>query len=185
MTDGKLTPKQQRFVEEYLIDLNATQAALRSGYSPDSAKQIGTENLAKPAIQAAIQEAFNARSERTQIDQDWVLKRLALLADANIKRIASWDDGAVEFKDSDDLSDEEAYIISEVALEETIKEGSGGDELVMRRQKKIKHVSDATKKSALELIGKHLGMFKENIQLNGPLGGIPVQVTYKKPDDPS
>lgn len=68
-----LTPKQQRFVEEYLIDLNGTQAAIRAGYSPDSAREIASENLTKPAIHAAIAEARAALSKRAQVDAEYVL----------------------------------------------------------------------------------------------------------------
>lgn len=68
-----LTAKQQRFVAEYLIDLNATQAAIRAGYSEKTAYSIGDENLKKPEIAKAIQEAIQNRSERTQVDQDYVL----------------------------------------------------------------------------------------------------------------
>lgn len=70
-----LTAKQQRFVQEYLIDLNATQAAIRAGYSERTARKIGQENLTKPDIQAAIQEAQNQRAERTEISADMVLQR--------------------------------------------------------------------------------------------------------------
>jgi len=70
-----LTPKQKRFTEEFLVDLNATQAAIRSGYSEKTARQIGSENLSKPAIQEAIAEAMRARSEATEIDAEWVLRQ--------------------------------------------------------------------------------------------------------------
>ncbi|MDO9957362.1 terminase small subunit, partial [Glaesserella parasuis] len=72
----KLTDKQQRFVEEYLIDLNATQAAIRAGYSADTARQIGAENLSKLVIQEAIQEAQNKRAARVNVTQDDVLRGL-------------------------------------------------------------------------------------------------------------
>lgn len=68
-----LTHKQQRFVDEYLVDLNATQAAIRAGYSQKTARQIGEENLSKPDILAAVDKAMADRSERTKIDQDYVL----------------------------------------------------------------------------------------------------------------
>ena len=71
-----MTPKQQRFVEEYLVDLNATQAAIRSGYSPRTAKAIGHENLTKPDVSTAIAEAQFQRSMRTEITADWVVKEL-------------------------------------------------------------------------------------------------------------
>ena len=73
---ARLTDKQQRFVEEYLIDLNATQAAIRAGYSEKTAQQMGAENLSKPVIAEAIQEAKNKRTERTEIDADYVLKTI-------------------------------------------------------------------------------------------------------------
>lgn len=71
----KLTAKQQIFVNEYLIDLNATQAAIRAGYSKKTAQRIGSENLSKPLVAAAIQELADKRIERTQIDADWVLEQ--------------------------------------------------------------------------------------------------------------
>ena len=72
----KLTDKQQKFVEEYLIDLNATQAAIRAGYSENSANEIGCQNLAKLNIAKAVQKAFNERSKRTEITQDYVLETI-------------------------------------------------------------------------------------------------------------
>ncbi len=71
MNTKKLTPKQQRFVDEYLVDLNATQAAIRAGYSKNSARQIGEENLSKPVIAAAVAKAKQERSEATKIDAKW------------------------------------------------------------------------------------------------------------------
>lgn len=68
-----LTAKQKRFVDEYLIDLNATQAAIRAGYSSHTANEIGAENLAKPSIAAAVAAAVEARKQRTEISQDYVL----------------------------------------------------------------------------------------------------------------
>jgi phage terminase small subunit len=70
-----LTPKQQRFVEEYLIDLNATQAAIRAGYSKRTAKAIGCENLTKPDVIAVIEKAKAERSDETKIDAAWVLQK--------------------------------------------------------------------------------------------------------------
>ena len=71
-----LTDKQKRFVEEYLCDLNATQAAIRAGYSERTANREGHRLLSKADIQAAIQDAMRARSERTELTADWVLMRL-------------------------------------------------------------------------------------------------------------
>ena len=82
-TETKLTPKQERFVQEYLVDLNALQAAIRAGYSKDTAGAIGHENLKKPEIQAAIAKARQEQQERTQITADSVVKEVALIAFAD------------------------------------------------------------------------------------------------------
>ena len=78
---ARLTDKQQRFVAEYLIDLNATQAAIRAGYSAKNADKIGSQLLGKTRVAEAIQAEKTARSERTEIDQDYVLKKLKEIAD--------------------------------------------------------------------------------------------------------
>jgi phage terminase small subunit len=75
-TGRALTPKQLRFVEEYLIDLNATQAAIRAGYSARNADKIGPELLGKTRVAAAIQSAMAARSARVEVTQDYVVRRL-------------------------------------------------------------------------------------------------------------
>ena len=71
-----LTAKQARFVEEYLVDLNATQAAIRAGYSPKTAQVIGAENLIKPMVAEAVRAAQAARSARTELTQDYVVRGL-------------------------------------------------------------------------------------------------------------
>ena len=73
---SELTAKQQAFCEEYLIDLNATQAAIRAGYSEDSAKEIGCENLTKPNIAETIANLKEERSKRVSVDADYVLSGL-------------------------------------------------------------------------------------------------------------
>jgi phage terminase small subunit len=83
-----MTPKQQRFVEEYLIDLNATQAAIRAGYSADTARSIGSENLTKPDIQDAIAEGAAKRSEQTAIDAAYVLRQAVKLHERCMQEIS-------------------------------------------------------------------------------------------------
>jgi phage terminase small subunit len=76
ITDRKMTPRQQRFVDEFLVDLNATQAAIRAGYSARTAEQQGPRLLGNVEIAAAVQAAQQARSDRLQITQDDVLRGL-------------------------------------------------------------------------------------------------------------
>ncbi len=77
---GKLTPKQRRFVDEYLIDLNATQAAIRAGYSEKTANRIGPELLVKTCVSAAIQARKASRVKRTEVSQDAVIRELKEVA---------------------------------------------------------------------------------------------------------
>lgn len=76
MADKKLTAKQQRFCDEYLIDLNATQAAIRAGYSEKAARQIATENMAKPSIKEYIEKRMAEKEAALVADQAEVLKYL-------------------------------------------------------------------------------------------------------------
>ena len=93
---AKLTPKQQRFVDEYLIDLNATQAAIRAGYSPKTARQIGEQNLSKLDIKNAIESAQQERQKRTLVTQDDVIRGLLTEAEwqgegsSHSARVAAW-----------------------------------------------------------------------------------------------
>lgn len=118
--DGQLSNKQARFCEEYLIDLNATQAAIRAGYSVNSAGAIGNENLQKPEIAERIQELQAYRSDATGISSDYVLKSL--------------------------------YAVAERCMGDEKFEAAGANK-------------------SLELLGKHLGLFTEKLQVTGDGGG--------------
>lgn len=113
---AKLTDKQKCFVEEYLIDLNATQAAIRAGYSEKTAYSVGSENLKKPEIQKAIEEAQNKRSARTELTVDMVVSGL-------LKEAQDYTDGATQ----------------------------------------------SARVSAWAHLGKHLGMFKEKVEVSGSI----------------
>jgi phage terminase small subunit len=142
-----LTAKQRRFVDEYLKDLNATQAAIRTGYSQKTARQMGAENLSKPVIQAAIAESMADRSSRTGITADRVLQELSRLAFLDIRKAFNADGS---LKPLHELDDDTA---AAVAGMDVVEIGSGDS--VVGVTKKIK-LSD--KKGALELVMRHLGM---------------------------
>ena len=147
---ANLTPKQQRFVEEYLIDLNATQAAIRAGYSEKTAKVIAAQNLSKLNIQEAIQEAQSKLSERTGITQDYVLSNIQKVVERCMQQ------EAVQARDGSPL----------------LVEGPEGDLACLFEFKE----TGALK--GLELLGKHLGMFKDKIEHSGPNGG-PIDLSLK------
>ncbi len=155
-----LTPKQARFIEEYLVDLNATQAAIRAGYSAKRARAIACENLTKPDIQGAIQKAMDARSKRTEITADSVLAELRKIAFGDARRVMRWGPGGVTLIDSAELSDDDAAIVSEAS--ESITQAGGS--IKLKTHDKLK---------ALELLGRHLGMFVDRKELTGA-GGAPL-----------
>ncbi len=123
MKTAKLTPKQARFVEEYLVDLNATQAAIRTGYSVKNADKIGPELLGKTRVAQAVAEAIRARSERTEITADDVLKELALIGFANAGDYFDWGPDGVTLKAKEDLTPEQQAVVAEVS--ETKTENGG------------------------------------------------------------
>jgi len=141
----QLSPKQQRFVEEFLIDLNATQATIRAGYSAKSARDIGCENLTKPNIQDAIQKAQAERSQRTQITADRVLEEYARIGFSNIKHYITWKDHSIIVIASDDISEDDAACIS--AVSQTITET--GSRIKFKLHDKI---------GALDSLARHLGI---------------------------
>lgn len=146
---AKLTPKQERFCEEYLIDLNATQAAIRAGYSVNTAREQGAQNLSKLNIQEKIAELKAERSKRTEITQDRVVKELAAMAFAKATDYASVANNTVFIKSTAELTlEQQAAIVG-------IKQTQAGIEIKLDKSK------------ALEMLGRHLGMFNDKMELSG------------------
>lgn len=139
MKDLKLTAKQARFVEEYLIDLNATQAAIRAGYSEKTAAVIGAENLIKPNIAQAIAEAQTKRSERTEITQDYVLKSIVETMERCKQAIP---------------------VMSAAGGQAMIEDESGELHPLCR-------FDPASILKGADLLGRHLGMFTDKVQHSG------------------
>jgi phage terminase small subunit len=159
-----LTEKQELFVQEYLIDFNATSAAKRAGYSARTAAEQGYQLLKKTEIQEALTAAKNARQERTKVDQDWVIKRLKAIADADIRKVCTWNAGGLTPLDSNELSWEDAYIIDSIILKETIKDNPGGDDIILNREKWVNIAKVKDKRGALDQLCKHLDMYKNGQQ---------------------
>lgn len=155
-----MTKKQKRFVEEYLIDLNATQAAIRAGYSPDTAQQMGSENLSKPVIKNAIDKTIAERSRRTGINQDRVIQEIAKLAFLNPIDVIDMDEATIKGEAN---RDDTACIASV-----KVKVIPGEDGNITERE-----VKTYDKLKALELLGKHLGMFTDKLKMEG---NVPVVI---------
>lgn len=148
---AKLTDKQQRFVDEYLIDLNATQAAIRAGYSAKTADQQGSRLLANVKVKQAVAEKQAQRSKRTGVNQDRVVLELAKVAFAKMTDIVDSEGRIKEDASPDDLA-----CIESIKYKESDNEYGGSVE----REVKI-----ASKLKALELLGKHLGMWSDKFNV--------------------
>ncbi|KUJ83424.1 terminase small subunit [Microbulbifer flavimaris] len=147
----KLTHKQTLFVEEYLIDLNATQAAIRAGYSSTTARQIAAENLSKPDIAEAINHGIAKRLQRTRTSADGVLQRLVEIDQLDIKDLF---DEAGRIKPIHQWPDAWSRSISSFELKMPSEDDPHTASLKIRLPDKLKN---------LELIGRHsqVGAFRE------------------------
>jgi len=146
-TPPKLTPKQQRFVQEYLIDLNASQAAARAGYSKKTSDQLGYQLLQKASVQAAIQQGQKKAAEKAELSVDWVVGRLRTVAERCMQ--------------NEPVLDRKG----EPVLVET-PTGALAPAYVFQ--------ANAANRS-LELLGKHVGMFPDRVEHTGKDGG-PIEV---------
>lgn len=178
-----LNDKQRRFVAEYLIDLNATQAAIRAGYSAKTAEWIGPQLLKKTHVAEAVCIEMKEREKRTDITQDRVLRELAKIGFADIRKAVKWGDGiavvdpesgeqtisnGVALVGSEEIDDETAASISEVS------QTAQGIKIKMH-----------DKRAALVDIGRHLGMFTDKTEITGKDGApllTGINVTFVKPD---
>jgi len=151
----RITARQKRFVEEYLIDLNATQAALRAGYSRKDATNTGYRLLRKtPEVAEAIEGAQAERAERMAVTADRVVIELAKIAFGNPRRLFALGKQGVVLRNGDELTDAEAALISEIT-----KTGIG--------DKRTRRVKLYCKMTALTALGRHLGLFNGKPKAGG------------------
>jgi phage terminase small subunit len=157
----KISSRRNRFANEFARDLHGTNAAIRAGYAPKSARVTATKLLGDPLIQEKIQEAFDRRAERTNVDVDRVVREYARLAFANMGDFAEWGNGtngdgngSMTLVGSKELDVDAMAAVSEV-IETTGPNGS------------TTKVKLHDKKGALDSLAKHLGMFVDKVELTG------------------
>lgn len=138
-----MTPRQQRFLDEYLVDLNGYRAAVRAGYAEPSARNVASQLLKKPEIAAAVERAQRERRERLSITADRVLSELARIAFADIGRLVTRNEKGLVLKDTDALSPDD---LAAVSMIEVSADGKGR----VRLHSKLR---------ALDAIARHLGLF--------------------------
>ena len=166
----KLTPKQARFVQEYLTDSNATQAAVRAGYSAKRARVIGHENLTKPNIAAAIEKAMAEHAERAELTADWVIDELRKIAAANLADYVSKTSDGDPYLDFSALTRDQTAALSEVTVEDFV-DGRGQDARAVRRVKFKLY----DKRAALVDLGRHLGFFARKKQQHDATAEVDIE----------
>lgn len=164
-----LTAKQERFVAEYLIDLNATQAAIRAGYSEKTATEQGSRLLTNVKVQEAIAKGQNKTAEKLEITKDRIVEELAKIGFSNMLDYMRAGSDGDPYLDFSDLTREQAAALSEVTVED-FKDGRGEDARDVRRIKFKLH----DKKGALVDLAKMLGFMVEKHEHSGP-DGAPIQ----------
>lgn len=150
-----MTEKQKIFADEYLIDLNATRAykaAYPAVKKDETATQAGSRMLRNVKVESYISERMKERQERTEVSQDMVVKELAAIAFSKITDYVEIIDGNVVIKNTKGLTDEQIRAIA------GIKEGKNGVEIKMN-----------DKERALELLGRHLGMWNDKLDIKSPV----------------
>lgn len=175
--ETELTLRQRAFVREYLIDLNGTQAAIRAGYAESGAHVEASRLLNNVKIRAAVEAAMKNRANRLDVTADRVLQELAKIGFSDIRKAVKWQSSLVneednpeggdiaviktivtnnvQLVDSDEIDDDTAAAVSEISQNQ-----GGGLKIKLH-----------DKRAALVDIGKHLGMFREKVEVTGKDGG--------------
>lgn len=143
-----LTEKQARFVEEYLVSLNASQAALRSGYSAKTAYSQGQRLLKNAEVQARIEEAQREAAKRLEITKERVLREYARIAFSDLRNVLTWGPDGIALRDSGEVDADIAATVAEIT--QTITKDGGTIRVKLH-----------SKTAALDKLAEHLGLFKD------------------------
>lgn len=187
---AKLTPKQECFCNEYLKDLNGRQAAIRAGYSEKTADQQAARLLANVKVQKYLQKRKQDRIERTEITQDMVLFELANIAFSNVADYAQVieKEAKIEIDGNlipvfDDDGNPVKYKAVEPVLTADLTENQKRALSVIKKGRDGFEIKTYDKVRALELLGKHLGMFTDNVnvtgEVNNPFAGLTTEELKK------
>jgi len=141
-----LTVRQQKFVNEYLLCCNATEAAIRAGLPSRNPSYAGSKMLRRPIVAQAIERERAESAERTRIDRDRVMLEYARIAYAEIGAIADWDDDGFILKPKDQIALNDRAAVMEIAAHR----GESGPRARIKMHSKLK---------ALEAIAKHLALW--------------------------
>ena len=164
-----ITRRQQRFIEEYMIDLNGTQAAIRVGYKPNTARTVAADLLALPNIKAAVDKAMKDLSLRTGVTAERVVKELALVGFANMADFINVDDeGIITVKSLDALPEGSSRVIKKVKQKRLRRITPNGKDTIIKENYEFELCE---KVKSLELLARHLGILHDKKEHTGKDGG--------------
>ncbi len=172
-SEFQITDRMKKFIDEYLIDFNGTQAAIRAGYSSDTANEQASQLLARPDIRELVAEGQKAIAERTQTFQDNAVEELKLVGFSDLADFLTVKEGGiVEQKPFDELTKEQTKCIKKI--KQTVRSSHSADGTILH-QTAVIEIELHDKLKALELLGRHLGMFNDTLRLEGAL---PLQIFF-------
>jgi len=173
-SEFEITDKMRQFVDEYLIDLNGTQAAIRAGYSEATAQEQSSQLLARPDIRALIEEAQKDRVDRVQISQDLTVNELKAIALSDIADfVIVKAGGVIEQRPFNELKKEQTRCVKKIR--QTVRTAQSSDGTVIH-QTAVLELELYDKVKSLELLGRHLGIFNDRLTLDGAL---PLQIVFE------
>ena len=173
-SEFQITDRMKKFVDEYLVDFNATQAAIRAGYSSDTANEQGSQLLARPDIRELVAEGQKEVMERTQTFQDNAVDELKIVGFSDLADFLTVKaDGIVEQKPFNELTKAQTKCIKKI--KQTVRSSHSADGTILH-QTAVIEIELHDKLRALELLGRHLGMFNDTLRLEGAL---PLQIFFE------
>jgi len=173
-SEFEITDKMRQFVDEYLIDLNGTQAAIRAGYSESTAQEQSSQLLARPDIRALIEQAQKDRVDRVQINQDTTVNELKTIAFSDVADfVIVKEGGVIEQRPFNELKKEQTRCVKRI--KQTVRTAQSSDGTVIH-QTAVLELELYDKVKSLELLGRHLGIFNDKLTLDGAL---PLQIVFE------
>ncbi len=170
----EITDKMRQFVDEYLIDMNGTQAAIRAGYSEATAQEQSSQLLDRPDIRELVEQRQKDRIDRTQISQDLTVNELKAIALSDIADfVIVKEGGVIEQRPFNELKKEQTRCVKKI--KQTVRTAQSSDGAVIH-QTAVLELELYDKVKSLELLGRHLGIFNDKLTLDGAL---PLQIVFE------
>ncbi len=175
-SEFQITDRMKKFVDEYLVDFNATAAAIRAGYSESTANEQGSQLLARPDIRELVAEGQKAIAERTQTFQDSAVEELKIVGFSDLADFLTVKEGGiVEQKPFNELTKAQTKCIKKI--KQVVRSSHSADGTILH-QTAVIEIELHDKLKALELLGRHLGMFNDSIRLKSE-EPLPLTISFE------